>query len=783
MLIRLLLAVLFLAMFAAPVPVQAQLLGEPASPEALTPEEAKALAELLRDEQSLNKLREKMDSIAAQAAEAPPPPSPTLARHLADITRDAADSASGFVSGLVAELQGLGQWEQRQDIEFEVGLTIVAELVGVIAATIIVFLLLRILARRATDRLAAIGQRHGVLVSTGLLLLCLAIDIANVGAAWAIGYLIAIMVVDSGSAMGIEQSLYLNAFLVVGVIRMVFDALFSPRHPSLRIPPMSDLNAAYWYHWLSRIVSVLGYGFMFIVPLVNAHFGFAVGRSLQVLVALTGLAMAVLIILQSRKMLQEKLRQRSAKATDFFGHFAAFLARYWHIAALVYVFALFVIWLSRPEGALGFILIATGKSAVAILLGLVATAAMSRAIAGGLHLPDDVRERLPLLEGRLNAFVPKVLRVVRFVVFLFVAAAVLESWETLSFSAWLASEFGQAVAASIISALLILLFGWLAWLGMSSWVEYRLNPNVGEVPGAREKTLLQLMRNAATVLIAALAIMLALSELGVNIGPLLAGAGVLGLAIGFGAQKMVQDVITGIFIQFENAINEGDVVTVGGTTGVVEKLTIRSVALRDLSGTYHIMPFSTVDKVSNFNRDFGFHVAAIGVAYRENIAEVKEAMQEAFDLLMQTDHAANIIGELEMHGLTEFGDSAIVIRARIRTLPGNQWAIGRAYNEFIKSVFDRRGIEIPFPHQTIYWGEDKAGRAPPLRITTQEPGGPPGQADAPPSAAPVEAPSVEPPLVEFPASERGDQDADSAAARQDDGQPPADGGEPRKPGT
>src|SRR5690606_5764119 len=132
-----------------------------------------------------------------------------------------------------------------------------------------------------------------------------------------------------------------------------------------------------------------------------------------------------------------------------------------------------------------------------------------------------------------------------------------------------------------LSAAAILVVSWLIWLAMSSWVEYRLNPNLGHTVGARERTLLQLLRNAVTVVLATLAAMLALSQLGVDIGPLLAGAGVVGLAVGFGAQKLVQDVITGVFIQFENAINEGDVVGAGGITGSVERLTIRSVGIRD----------------------------------------------------------------------------------------------------------------------------------------------------------------------------------------------------------
>ena len=141
----------------------------------------------------------------------------------------------------------------------------------------------------------------------------------------------------------------------------------------------------------------------------------------------------------------------------------------------------------------------------------------------------------------------------------------------------------------------------LIWIGLASWIEHRLNPlSADNAPTAREKTLLTIFRNASAIVLIIMTVMIVLSEIGINIGPLLAGAGVLGLAIGFGAQKLVQDVITGVFIQMENAISVGDIVTAGSLTGTAEKLTIRSLSLRDLSGTYHIIPFSSVDTVSNF---------------------------------------------------------------------------------------------------------------------------------------------------------------------------------------
>src|SRR5690606_14706261 len=318
----------------------------------------------------------------------------------------------------------------------------------------------------------------------------------------------------------------------------------------------------------------------------------------------------------------------------------------------------------------------------------------------------------------LNAFVPAVLRVVRFVVSIAVAVTLLEVWNVANVSEWLRSESGQRVLASLVSAALVLLIGGIIHLAVQSWIEYRLNPNLGRFVSARERTLLNLLRAAFPVLLAVLVLMLVLAQLGVNIAPLLAGAGVVGLAIGFGAQKLVQDVINGLFIQFENTLNEGDVVELGGVSGVVERLTIRSVSLRSLDGTYHMIPFSSVDSVSNLMKHFSYHLAAIGVPYRESVPEVKDAMLEAFEILKETPHAASILGEFEMQGVVEFASSSVVVRGRIKTLPGKQWEVGRAYNEIVKQVFDRRGIAIAVPHLTVYLGEDKHGNAPPLRIRT-----------------------------------------------------------------
>jgi len=171
----------------------------------------------------------------------------------------------------------------------------------------------------------------------------------------------------------------------------------------------------------------------------------------------------------------------------------------------------------------------------------------------------------------------------------------------------------------------------------------------------------------------------------------------------------------------ENAMNTGDVVTVGGITGTAEKLSIRSVGIRDLSGTYHIVPFSSVDTVSNYMREFGNHVGEYGIAYRESIDEAIEQLKLAFeDLQASEEHGQKLLEPLTVAGVVALADSSVNIRVVIKTTPGDQWAVGRAYNRLVKLRFDEAGIEIPFPHTTLYFGEDKEGRSPAANVRVLE---------------------------------------------------------------
>jgi small-conductance mechanosensitive channel len=233
----------------------------------------------------------------------------------------------------------------------------------------------------------------------------------------------------------------------------------------------------------------------------------------------------------------------------------------------------------------------------------------------------------------------------------------------------------------------------------------------------RAATLGSVIRNIVNVIIAIVSLMMILGQLGVEIGPVLAAAGIVGLAVGFGAQNLVKDVINGFFILLEDQIRVGDFIEVGGHSGVVEKVNLKIIVLRDIAGNVHYIPNGCVDIVTNKTKGFSRYVFEIGVAYREDVDEVIEVMK-AVDEKLRSDpeFRDDIMNPLEVLGLDEFADSAVVIKARSMTKPGRQWAVGREFNRRLKKAFDEKGIEIPYPHLTLYMGQDKSGGAPPIRI-------------------------------------------------------------------
>lgn len=235
----------------------------------------------------------------------------------------------------------------------------------------------------------------------------------------------------------------------------------------------------------------------------------------------------------------------------------------------------------------------------------------------------------------------------------------------------------------------------------------------------RTETLSRIVENTVWVIILIGTALMVIKEIGIDIGPLLAGAGVVGLAIGFGAQSLVKDVISGFFILLENHMNVGDVVQVAGEAGLVEKINLRVTVLRDLEGRVHIIPNGEITTVTNMTKEWSRALLDIGVAYKEDYDEVVAVIEEIAEGLRNDPEFGPLILEpLKVLGLDSFGDSSINIKVMFKTIPIKQWDVAREFRRRIKRVFDERGIEIPFPHRTIYMGEgESSGR---LKIESTE---------------------------------------------------------------
>ncbi|MPY90354.1 MAG: mechanosensitive ion channel [Luteitalea sp.] len=267
----------------------------------------------------------------------------------------------------------------------------------------------------------------------------------------------------------------------------------------------------------------------------------------------------------------------------------------------------------------------------------------------------------------------------------------------------------------VVSGLRILLIGLLAYviIRIVGLVVARLEEGMRDATtldmlerAKRARTIGNLLRNVVVVIVSVVAVLMVLAQLDINIMPALAAAGVVSLAIGFGAQTLVKDIIAGFFLILENQVRVGDVAAINGTGGVVEALTLRTIVLRDLAGTVHVFPNGSINTLSNMTKDFSYAVFDIGVAYKEDPDAVIRVIKEVGEELLQDLAVApKILAPIEVFGIDAFGPSEILIKARIKTLPLRQWDVAREFRRRLKKAFDAQGIEIPFPQRTLHFGD------------------------------------------------------------------------------
>jgi small conductance mechanosensitive channel len=377
------------------------------------------------------------------------------------------------------------------------------------------------------------------------------------------------------------------------------------------------------------------------------------------------------------------------------------LAAVWHLLAIFYVVALYLVLAMRGNDGTLYIVRGTVLTAIVLLLVWGLDNAARSLTRRGFTIAEEIRNRFPGLQPRVNRYTTAITVLLRLFIGVLATATILEAWGVEVF-AWVASPLGQRVASAAVSIGVIIALALVTWELVSSLIERQLT-NKGRV-STRALTLLPLARTALRLVLIVLVTMVVLAEIGMNITPLLAGAGVIGLAVGFGAQKLVQDVITGWFILMEDTVSVGDVVDLdGGHSGQVERINIRTIQLRDAEGAVHTIPFSSVTTIKNMTRDFAFYLFNISVATAEDTDRVIEVLRGIDEeMRADPDYGPAILASLDVEGLDRFGETTVIIRARTKTRPIHQWRVGREFNRRIKKAFENEGIRTTMPPRPVY---------------------------------------------------------------------------------
>ena len=503
-----------------------------------------------------------------------------------------------------------------------------------------------------------------------------------------------------------------NAYIASRAVMAAARMLLSPASNHLRILPVLDETAAYATIWLRRIVVVLVSSYA--VAEAGLQFGLpwsAHDSILRVALLLVTLFL-VIIILQNRQPVSAFLRapelaegEEPDRARRFFRMLRDRASDIWHLVAIAWLIAAWGVWALEIQSGFWRLLKVSFSTILILSLAKLADMAMRRVVQRAFRITPELAARYTGLEARANRYLPVLKGSASLAIGAIALLFLLESWGLEAFAWFGHGKLGNRLVSSLISITLTITLALVFWEGINAAIQRhleRLSRDAKAAQSARVRTLLPMLRTALLAIILIFVVLSVLAEIGVNVAPLIAGAGVVGIAVGFGSQRLVQDVITGIFLLLEDAVAVGDVVQLGGLNGVVEHLSIRSIKLRAIDGSLHIIPFSTVTSVTNQTRDFAFAVIDVNVDYREDTDHVAQTLREITAEMRQDPRWRPVIrDDLDVMGVDKLGDSGVVIRVRLKTEPSQRWAVAREMNRRIKRRFDELGIDIPYPHQKL----------------------------------------------------------------------------------
>ncbi|EKM98918.1 mechanosensitive ion channel family protein, partial [Acidocella sp. MX-AZ02] len=494
-----------------------------------------------------------------------------------------------------------------------------------------------------------------------------------------------------------------NAYLAARLTQEVLRLLFSPNAPSLRLAHLASTHAK----WLMRRAMLLIITIFVAFCIISvAEILFLPKDGAGALLRLAALVVHLEVafaIWRSRRVISRWIAGKPGSDSYFAGMRRRF-SKVWYIFALFYVLALWVAWAGGVQNALVVLLRALLVVFIALVLGRLAWVGSNRALARIFPDEDSAARRSAVL-GRARTYNPLIRLVVRFVIAMLVLVLVLQGWGVDAFGWLLTNNISRALLSAGFSVLVTVAIAIVLWEAINYQLDARIERlnNAGKTRQAsRLRTLLPMLRAAIGIVLVLVALIICLSRIGVNTTGLLAVSSVVGIAVGFGSQKLVQDIITGLFLLFEDAMQVGDVVTLGGMSGTVERLSLRTIRLRGGDGSVNIIPFSSVTTVTNQTRDFSYAQISVMVSYDEDIERVSALLKEiGAKMRAEAAWGAMMRDDLQLFGLDSFGELGLVFTGQIRTGPGQHWAVRREFNARVQKRFAEEGIALSYRRQSM----------------------------------------------------------------------------------
>ena len=697
-------------------------------PDNATPQQVDAFLAGLSDEQARRLLSERLKR-DAEALAAPGAPGAASGRtsDIAEFFKNAEDSVGVLLRKLRAVFTGAettpsGWAEAWAKLTGGKGL-------GQFAATAAILLLI-VLAGLAAERflLRRIAGIQDYLVKTvplgrlqklGFIVSNLLIGVLGL-ACFAAGTFVLFVVIYDPQDSG--HLLVFTFLVVIYYLRLVMfagRAILAPKATGLRLAPMSDADAALIYAWMMRIAAVCA----LIGAIALTLKGAGISRDVSLLIlSSAGVAVSVMLITliqRSRERIARAIAPPAEDAGTPAGAVRSKLAGIWHYLAILYVLAIGGFWVLRmlTHGDVTILNLVLSLFLIPVFIGVDQWVQKLLAIASGgsreiidLGKPADATDDVaakphePKRAG-VETYIPLIRKSFRAVLVLLFFFASLKLW---GFDI----APGRLIARDVASVLLVLIMGLIVWQLIKARIDQKLKEEMplvdedaedGGAGGSRNATLLMLLRKFIFAVLFVIVALIMLSSLGIDIAPLIAGAGVIGLAIGFGAQTLVKDIIAGVFFLIDDAFRVGDYVEAGAAKGSVEHISLRSMKLRHPRGQVYTIPFGDLKTVTNFSRDYIITKLDFRVRYDADLEKIRKVIKRINKEIMQNEEIKRVmLGDIKSTGVREMDDSAMILRVKFKTIPGEQWTIRREVYHRVQKAFRDSGIEFAHRNVTVY---------------------------------------------------------------------------------